>query len=119
MNEVGFEILPTDGCPTCQKLDEHRHQLQGIITGLEHKFMVTVVKQLQAEAKTAELEFEDYLRKLREANPQRINALEAGLSRLFDHAAEVRSYADGWEWKYKQSWDEEMEAARALLEGPL
>jgi len=38
------------------------------------------------------------------------------LSRLFDHAADVRGYADGWEWKYGEAWDEEMNAAREVLE---
>lgn len=25
--DVGFEILPKDGCSTCQRLDDHRHVL--------------------------------------------------------------------------------------------
>lgn len=44
-------------------------------------------------------------------------AYRDGLSRLFDHAAEVRGYADGWEWKYGAAWDEEMNIARNLLDG--
>ena len=54
--------------------------------------------------------------RLKEALDQR-DAYRAGLERLFDHAAEVRGYADGWEWKYGQAWDEEMNIARNLLDG--
>ena len=54
--------------------------------------------------------------RLKEALDQR-DAYRAGLERLFDHAAEVRKYADGWEWKYGQAWDEEMNIARDLLDG--
>ncbi len=105
MTDVGFEIIPEVECPTCHKLDEHRHALQGFI--------------IQLEARDAALTSFFHAAAAVGGNDQeRINALTAGLSRLFDHAAEVRSYADGWEWKYKQSWDEEMEAARALLEAP-
>lgn len=36
--DVGFEILPADGCPTCQLLDEHRHKLQALVVSLEDPF---------------------------------------------------------------------------------
>lgn len=58
----------------------------------------------------------DLMDRLKDALDQR-DAYRAALSRMFDHAAEVRGYADGWEWKYGQAWDEEMNAARNLLDG--
>jgi predicted RNase H-like nuclease (RuvC/YqgF family) len=57
MTDVGFEILPDDGCATCQQLDEHRHMLQRIIIELEEEIAdlendlelrVDAVKQSQA-----------------------------------------------------------------------
>ena len=33
--DVGFEILPADGCATCQRLDEHRQRLQNDLVETE------------------------------------------------------------------------------------
>lgn len=33
--------------------------------------------------------------------------LREALERAKDHAAELRSYCDGWEWKYGKDWDAE------------
>lgn len=40
--------------------------------------------------------------------------LRQALARLTEHAAELRSYCNAWEWKYKESWDEEEAAIKAL-----
>lgn len=70
MTDVGFEILPADGCLTCQQLDEHRHKLQGILVQLETQVSVLdttcechckAIEELEAENK-------DLRRKIEEAS---------------------------------------------------
>ena len=35
MTDVGFEILPTDGCATCQRLYQHRNEVKNDLVETE------------------------------------------------------------------------------------
>ena len=114
-----------------RRIAELERELEGEKEGHEAWEQQALKDEAALRARVAELEAElESLRELecglnddwREMRDERdaIRAQNAELRkamlRLFDHAADVRGYADGWEWKYGEAWDEEMDAARAALE---